>query len=366
MMKEQSKQSKTTYDSPFNREFSTDAIHAGEFENMSAIPIYQAATVDGQYLRSGNPTIDAFETRVKTLAQGSWGTATASGTSAISQVLTNLLKSGSRIVCHHTLYVWTKEILNTYLAKFGVEVVYVDMTDLDQLRKAVKKKTDVIYFEPFANPTLDVIDVKSAIEIGKAAGGIVVVDNTFLTPYLLRPLDMGADIVLHSATKYLCGHGDTLAGIIVSKTEEMGHQIDHIRNAYGGILSPQNAFLLLRGIKTLPVRMKLHCSNAQSVAEFLELHPKIKQVTYPGLPSSQGHKIAKTMTNGFGGMINFETVDNETHHQFLKKVTLCKPWVSLGDAQSLVIGQGGHNRIRMSVGLEAISDIICDLDQALA
>ena len=173
------------------------------------------------------------------------------------------------------------------------------MTDLDKLRKDVKKKTDVIYFEPFANPTLDVIDVKSAIEIGKAAGGIVVVDNTFLTPYLLRPLDMGADIVLHSATKYLCGHGDTLAGIIVSKTEEMGHQIDHIRNAYGGILSPQNAFQLLRGIKTLPVRMKLHCSNAQSVAEFLELHPKIKQVTYPGLPSSQGHEIAKTMTNGF-------------------------------------------------------------------
>ena len=365
-MKEQSQSTKTNYDSRFNHEFSTDAIHAGEFENMSAIPNYQAATVDGQYLRSGNPTIDAFETRVKTLAQGSWGTATASGTSAISQVLTNLLESGSRIVCHHTIYMWTKEILNTYLAKFGVEVVYVDMTDLNQLKKAVKKKTDVIYFEPFANPTLDVIDVKSAIDIGKASGSIVVVDNTFLTPYLLRPLDMGADIVLHSATKYLCGHGDTLGGIIISKTEKTGHQMDHIRNAYGGILSPQNAFLLLRGIETLPIRMELHCSNAQSVAEFLESHSKIKQVTYPGLPSSQGHEIAKTMVNGFGGMINFETIDHERHQQFLKKVTLCKPWVSLGDTQSLVIGQGGHNRIRMSVGLEAISDIIYDLDQALA
>ncbi len=365
-MKEQSHQTKTIYDSPFNREFSTDAIHAGESKNMSATPIYQAATVDGQYLRSGNPTIDAFEIRVKTLARGAWGTATASGTSAISQVLTNLLEAGSRIVCHHTVYVWTKEILNTYLSKFGVEVVYVDMTDLDQLREAVKTKTKVVYFEPFANPTLDVIDVKSAIEIGKASGGIVVVDNTFLTPYLLRPLDMGADIVLHSATKYLCGHGDTLAGIIVSKTEEMGHQMDHIRNAYGGILSPQNAFLLLRGIKTLPVRMQLHCSNAQSIAEFLESHPKIKQVTYPGLSSSRGHEIAKMMTNGFGGMINFETIDNDIYHRFLKNVKLCKPWVSLGDAQSLVIGQGGHNRIRMSVGLEAVSDIIYDLDQALA
>ena len=354
-------------------QFSTQAIHTGGSEHISATPIYQAATVDGVYLRSGNPTIDVLETRITALEGGKSAIATSSGTSAISQTLVSLLSAGDRIVCHQTIYTWTREILNAYLTKFGVEVVYIDMRDLGQLQQALQSPTRLVYFEPVCNPTVDIIDAESVIRMTQTVGATAVVDNTFLTPYHLCPLELGADIVIHSATKYLCGHGDTLAGIIVCRTQELGQQMAHVRNACGGVLSPQNAFLILRGLKTLPIRMALHSANAQIVAEYLDEHPLVTQVNYPGLPSAAGYEIARRMIkNGFGGMINFEVSSEQVQNRFLDRVQLCKPWVSLGDAQSLVVAEnlggllsGGHDRIRMSVGLEAVEDIIADLDQAL-
>ena len=354
-------------------QFATQSIHAGEDPSTSSPPIYQAATVDGVYLRTGNPTIDALETRITALEGGTSAIATSSGTSAISQTLSALLSTGDRIICHQTIYTWTKEILNTYLSKFGVEVVYIDMRNLDQLRESLQKPTKLVYFEPITNPTVDVIDTEAVIQIAKTVEAIVVVDNTYLTPYHLKPFDVGADIVIHSATKYLCGHGDTLAGLIVCRTPKFVEQMAHVRNAFGGVLSPQNAFLILRGMKTLPLRMKQHSANAQRVAEYLENHPKVPQVNYPGLQTHVGHSVAKQMTkNGFGGMINFGLTSPTAQVRFLNRVQLCKPWVSLGDTQSLVVAgnlggllTGGHDRIRMSVGLESTDDIIADLNFAL-
>ena len=354
-------------------QFATQSIHSGENLSTSAPPIYQAVTVDGVYLRSGNPTIDALETRITTLEGGTSSIATSSGTSAISQTLTALLSAGDRIVCHKTIYAWTKVILDSYLAKFGVEVAYIDMRDLDQLRLALEMPTRLVYFEPITNPTVDVIDTEAVARITKRSEAIVVVDNTYLTPYHLKPFNWGVDIVIHSATKYLCGHGDALAGLIVCRTSEFAERIAHVRNAYGGVLSPQNAFLTLRGIKTLPLRMKQHAANAQQVAEYLERHPKVSQVNYPGLKSNLGYKVAKRMIiNGFGGMINFGLINPAEQERFLKRVQLCKPWVSLGDTQSLVTAgnlggliPGGYDRVRMSVGLESIDDIIADLKLAL-
>ena len=348
------------------RGFATDAVHAGEDETASATPIYQAATVNGEYTRLGNPTIKAFEEKIRTLEGGARSIATASGMAAVTQTLLALLESGQRLVSHHTVYGGTIQLFQGCLPRLGIDAEMVDMTDLDALRAAVKKPTtQVVYFEPLANPTLDVIDVNAVIEIGHKTGATVVVDNTFLTPYLLRPLELGADVVLHSATKYLCGHGDTIAGVVTTQTEELGQKVTEARKLFGGILSPMNAFLLLRGTKTLPIRMEKHCDNAEAVAAFLESHPKVSRVFYPGLPSSPGHEIAATYLDRFGAMMSIELVDEDVRRGLLERVELCKAWVSLGDMGSLVIGQGGRRRVRMSVGIEDADDIIADLGRAL-
>lgn len=349
-----------------NHGFITNTIHAGEAETSSATPIYQAATVDGEYLRSGNPTLAAFEEKVRTLEGGACGVSTACGMAAASQTLFSLLKPGDRVVCHRTVYVWTIELMTVVLPRFGIDVDMIDMTDPEKLRQAVRKTTRVVYFEPLANPTLDVIDTQTAITIAHDADATVVIDNTFLSPFLFQPLKYGADAVLHSATKYLCGHGDALAGIVVTRDENLAEEIVRTRNTFGGILSPMNAFLLLRGVKTLSMRMERHCANAQAVAGFLDGHPRIAQVYYPGLPSSAGHEIAKAQWRGFGGMVSFEVENEEACLRFLERLHLCRAWVSLGDVSSLAIAHGGPNRIRMSVGLEDTSDILADLSQALA
>ncbi len=346
--------------------FITNTIHAGESEEASATPIYQAATVGGGYLRGGNPTLDAFEEKMRTLEGGVRSISTACGMAAVSQTMMALVRTGGRVVCHHTVYIWTKLFMTEELPGLGVDVQMIDMRDTRQVRAALTKKTDVVYFEPLANPTLDTIDAPAVIRIAHEAGARVVIDNTYLTPYLFHPLEHGADVVLHSATKYLCGHGDALAGIITTQDEALGQDIVRTRNTYGGILSPMNSFLLLRGIKTLPMRMDRHCLNAQAVAEFLESHPKVNRTYYPGLPSSPGHEIARAQWRGYGGMVSFETADESVITRFFERVDLCKPWVSLGDVGSLVVHQGGGNRIRMSVGLEDTDDIIRDLEQALA
>ena len=345
--------------------FATEAIHAGEDETTSAMPIYQAATVGGSYMRGSNPTLEAFEKKICALDGGRRGIATACGMAAVTQTLLTLLKAGSRVVCHQMVYYWTHELMTVDLPNLGIAVEIVDFRDGDQLARALSKPTDVVYFEPLANPGLDVIDTRAVIDLARAAQATVVVDNTFLSPYLFRPFEFGAHVVLHSATKYLCGHGDALAGIIVTQDESLGDRIARTRTVYGGVMNPMIAFLLMRGVKTLPIRMDRHCANAQQVAEFLDSHPRVGRVYYPGLPASPGHEIAREQWRSFGGMVSFEITDENRYRSFFERVRICRPWVSLGDVGSLVTNQGGPGRVRMSVGLEDAGDIIQDLDQAL-
>lgn len=349
--------------------FITNTIHAGESKTASSTPIHLGATSDARYLRSGNPTLDAFEEKVRTLEGGAVAISTACGMAAVSQTLLALLRPGDRLVCHKTVYFWSTELIHVVLPQFNIEVEAVDMRDLDAVEQVLQSGATVVYFEPLANPTLDVVDAAAVIRLAKAAGATTVIDNTFLSPALLSPLALGADIVLHSATKYLCGHGDALAGVIVAKDAAMGEKLQKARSTFGGILSPLNGHMLLRGMKTLSIRVERHCQNAQAVAEFLTNHPAVGHVQYPGLPSAQGHKIAKAQWCGFGGMISFEIPDLAAHQRFFEQIDLFKPWVSLGDAGSLAVGGehfGGETWVRMSVGLEDIVDILADLEQALA
>ncbi|MBT5876354.1 MAG: aminotransferase class I/II-fold pyridoxal phosphate-dependent enzyme [Candidatus Latescibacteria bacterium] len=346
--------------------FHTDSIHAGESHECSATPIHQASTVGEDYLRGTNPTLAAFEEKIRTLEGGKCSISTGCGMAAVSQTLMSLVRSGGRVICHHTMYYWATHFITEELRGLGIASQAIDMRDTRQIEAALAEKTDVVYFEPLANPSLDTIDTPAVIEMAHAAGARVVIDNTYLTPYLFRPLECGADVVLHSATKYLSGHGDSLAGVITTNDEDLGEKIVQTRNVYGGILNPMNAFLLLRGIKTLPMRMDRHCSNAQAVAEFLASHPNVRAVFYPGLTSAHGHEIASAQWRGFGGMISFEATELSVVDRFMESVELCRPWVSLGDTGSLVTRQGGGARVRMSVGLEDIEDILGDLDQALS
>ena len=344
--------------------FITRSIHAGEAENTSATPIYQAATVDGAYLRGSNPTFTAFEEKMCALEGGGRSIATACGMASVTQAVMTLISAGSRIVSHQTTYAWTRRFMSEELPRLGFDVEIIDMRVPSQLDAALEKPADVVYFEPLANPTLDIIDTPTVIRKAHAAGAKVVIDNTFLSPHLFRPMDHGADVVLHSATKYLCGHGDALAGIITTRDPDLGEEIVRTRNTYGGILSPLNAFLLLRGIKTLSIRMDRHVENAKAVAAFLEIHPRIRRTWYPGLPSTPGHEVARSQWTGYGGMVSFE-ISEGTIDRFLDRVRLCRPWVSLGDVGSLVTGDREGQRVRMSVGLEDTDDIIRDLEQAL-
>jgi len=344
--------------------FITRSIHAGEAENASATPIYQSTTVDGAYLRGSNPTFTAFEEKMCALEGGGRSIATACGMASVTQAVMTLIQAGSRIVCHHTVYVWTRHFMSEELPRLGFDTELIDMRDPKQVDAALEKPTDVVYFEPLSNPTLDIIDAPTVIRKAHEAGAKVVIDNTFLSPYLFRPIDHGADVVLHSATKYLCGHGDALAGIITTRDPDLGEQILRSRNTYGGILSPLNAFLLLRGIKTLSIRMDRHVANARAVAEFLESHPRVRRTYYPGLPATPGHEIARSQWAGYGGMVSFELAEM-TAGQFFDRVKLCRPWVSLGDVGSLVAGDPVERRVRLSVGLEDTGDIIRDLEQAL-
>ncbi len=346
--------------------FATASIHAGEVDYASSTPIHHGATVNAVYYRSGNPTCAAFEEKACTLDGGARSVSAACGMAAICQTLLTLLSAGSRLVTHHTVYTWTRELFGRDLPRLGIEVVSIDMRDPERLAAALETRTDVVYFEPLANPSCDIIDAISVIESARAAGAKVVVDATWLSPCLFRPLEHGADIVLHSATKYLCGHGDALAGVVTTRDAEFADELLRMRNVLGGILSPTNAYYLLRGMKTLPIRMQRHCENAQKVAEYLARHPRVRTVRYPGLPSTRGHDIARRQWSGFGGMLNFEVDGESTLARFLERVELCRPWVSLGDAGSLVVEIRGTTWVRMSVGLEDVEDILRDLDQALA
>lgn len=343
----------------------SSAIHAGEDSDCSVYPIYQGSNNHSIYSRNSNPTVASVEVKIAELEGAEQGVATACGMAAISTTLFSLVRAGSRVVYHRVTYTSTHTIMHQ-LKELGVETVPIDMTDPGNLRKSLDRRTDLVYFEVHTNPALEVIDAKACIGLAREAGAKVVIDNTWLTPCLLQPLSLGADVVLHSATKYMMGHGNGLAGIVCGSNKDMQAVLD-TRTFLGTVLSPQNASLLHQGLKTLSLRMDRHCANAMQVAWFLENHPKVARVHYPGLPSHRGHSVARKQVSAFGGMVGFEMDDSLKIWERLKMI---RPWWSLGDVESLLAPNEyreftSRPYLRLSVGLEDPSEIIADLRQAL-
>jgi methionine-gamma-lyase len=384
--------------------FATLCVHgSGETDPLTgaiSIPIYQSSTFafksakhgarlfageeEGYiYTRLGNPTQAALEREIAFLEKGEAALAFASGMAAISAVILYLCKSGDNLVSSDTVYGGTHNLYKESLPNWGIEAREVDATNVENIENAIDEKTKLIFIETPANPTLAVIDIQAVAKIGKKYNIPVCVDNTFATPYFQRPLELGADIVVHSATKYIGGHGDTVAGLVIGKKELIDELRAKIIRDLGGIISPLNAWLLLRGLKTLPVRMEQHQKNAMEIAKFLNFHPKVNWVSYPGLPTHPQHELAKKQMNGFGGMITFEIKGGrKAGEQFLNHLGLVTLAVSLGDCDSLIehpasmthstysdeeLREAGitEGMIRFSVGLENVVDLMADLNQAL-
>ncbi len=337
------------------------------------------------YSRVGNPTTALLEARVADLEGGEAALATASGQGATTSLLWTLLAPGDEIIADKTLYGCTFGFLNHGLAKFGVKVTHVDLTNPANLEAAIGPTTRVVFFESPANPNMRLVDINAVSAIARRHGARTVVDNTYCTPYLQRPLELGADFVLHSATKYLGGHGDLLAGVIVGDKETLDKvRFYGLKDMTGAVLSSQDAFLVLRGLKTLSLRMDRHCANARAVAEFLAGHGKIAVVHYPGVASFPQLELARRQMAQPGGMIAFELKDGiEAGRRFMNTLRVFTRAVSLGDAESLaqhpasmthafytpeervehLISEG---LVRLSIGLEDIADLLGDLEQALA
>lgn len=385
--------------------FDTRAVHGGSHgknpSNALNPPIFQTSTFvfedldhvdrvmsfksdDFVYTRGNNPTLRLFENKMSELEEGNGAVAFSSGMAAISSVIFSLMKPGDNIIVHRTLYGSTFNVVNNMLKRYHMESKTIDLRDIELLEKTIDENTRVIYFETPCNPNLDIIDIKKVTAIAKDRGIKVVVDNTFASPYFQRPLSLGADVVVHSATKYICGHGDVVGGVAVAKDPEY---IQYLKFEYmcefGGVMSPFNAWLLLRGLKTLGVRMREHERNAIKVAKFLEEHPKVEKVFYPGLEGFDGFETARGQMDGFGAMISFEVKGGlEESKRVVNSVKLLKIAVSLGDCESLIehpaaMTHRGYPReklmefgfteslIRISVGLENPEDVIEDLKQAL-
>ncbi len=372
----------------------TQLIHSipvDELTGAISVPIYQTSTFVQEapgvnrgydYARSGNPTRSALEKIIAELEAGSTGIAFGSGLAAIDAII-KLLKSGDEIVAVDDIYGGAYRLFTHIFEKFGITVNYVDATHAENVFNAITPKTKLIWIETPTNPTLKISDISAIAKIAKASGALLCVDNTFASPALQQPLLLGADIVMHSATKYLGGHSDSIAGLVVTKNKELGEQIKFIQNASGAILSPFDSWLIIRGIETLHLRIKQHCINAQVVAEFLENHSVVDKVYYPGLPTHHNHHIAKQQSKGFGGVVSFSLKENteEAAHQFVTSTILFKLAESLGGVKSLLChpAQMTHKSIpaetrraagvadsliRLSVGLEDADDLISDIEQA--
>lgn len=364
----------SAFESVDARGFASDAIHLGEAPGFSVTPIEQAKNVRGGYQRPGsNATLTAFETKLRSLEGAEAAVSAPCGMSIISQTLLTFLSTGDRIVVHRCVYDNVMGLLQKHLRRLGIDVAFVDMTDPATLRESLAQKpAKVVHFEPYVNPTCEVLDAPALIREAKAAGALCIVDNTWLTPYLFQPLRHGADIVIHSATKYLGGHGSAMGGVACGTKAHVA-AIRETINAMGGILRPFDAFLLTQGVKTLAMRMRQHTASAIEVARFLEAHPQVARVRYGGLPSWSGNAVAATYLNGCGGMMGVEWKDDATHDSFGGRLKLCKPWVSLGDVVTLVSKRAPEpdraippRYTRISIGLEDTADIIADFEQALA
>ena len=377
--------------------FGTKAIHAG-LEPDSATgaimtPIYQTSTyvqeVPGkhkgyEYSRTQNPTRSALEANLAAIENGKYGFCFGSGMAAIDTVV-KLLKPGDEVISTSDLYGGSYRIFTKIFADFGIKFHFTSMENPEKVEQLVNKNTKLIWLETPTNPMLNIIDIQAMAAIAKKHNLLLGVDNTFASPYLQTPLDLGADIVMHSATKYLGGHSDVVMGVLVCKDDKLAERIAFIQNSCGAVCGPQDSFLVLRGIKTLHLRMQRHCENGEKIAYFLKSHPKVDKVYWPGFESHPNHHIAKSQMRGFGGMMSFTLKTNTTEaaHEVLSKTHLFSLAESLGGVESLI----GHpatmthasipkaerektgvvdSLIRLSVGVEDAEDLIADLKEALA
>lgn len=384
--------------------FATKAIHAGE-ESLPRTgplipPIYQNSTfrfatadecvngftddsADYVYTRWGNPTESVLEAKLAALEGSEAALATASGMAAISTALFTLLECGDHLVATDSLYSASHNLLHEDLPLMGIETTFVDATDSNEIEQAIRSNTKAIYIESPANPTLKLVDLRTCAEIARSRSITTIIDSTFASPCGQHPIALGIDIVLHSMTKYLSGNGTVIAGAIAASAEFVGRARTRVLRNFGGVISPFNAWLTLHGIATLPLRFARHCENAHQVASFLENHPAIEWVRYPGLASHPQHQLAKRQMQCFGGMIAFELKDGvDAGRRLVDSMQLCSLAVSLGDVRTLICHPASTTHlhipsevryrsgitdglVRLSVGLEDIVDIIADLEQAL-
>ncbi|WP_417349192.1 trans-sulfuration enzyme family protein [Ferrimonas sp.] len=382
----------------------TAVIHAGhlrEPQGSLVSPLYQSATFvfdDVQtgsarfageqsgpiYTRLGNPTVAEFERRMAHLEESEGAIAFASGMAAVSAVFLGLLSSGDHLICNTCLYGCTHSLVSEQLPRFGIEVTQVDFADLQAVEAAIRPNTRMLFLESPVNPHLAVYDLQAVANLASRRGLTSVVDNTFMTPLLQRPKSLGIDIVLHSATKYLNGHGDVIAGVVCTDGEPLELMRHRSLKDIGGVLSPHDAWLILRGMKTLALRMERHCLNAQTLAEFLEGHPAVTRVYYPGLKTHPGYHLLGSQMGGAGGVLALElNADFDAAVAFVNRLKLFNIAVSLGDAESLVQHPASMTHatyeavdrekagisdtlIRLSAGLENAEDLLADLRQALA
>lgn len=375
--------------------FSTTAIRAGQAPDPTTgainFPIYQTSTYVQEepakhkgfsYSRTENPTRKALEENIAALEGAEYGLCFASGLSAVNTVM-NLLETGDHVIAPDNLYGGTFRIFTKVFSKYGLKFTFLDETDPEQVRKAIRTNTRVIWIETPSNPLLKITDIKELTQIASDHDCLSVVDNTFASPYLQQPLSLGAEISLHSTTKYLGGHSDTIGGALVTNKKELYEQLKFYQNTVGAVPGPQDCYLVLRGIKTLSLRMEKHCSNARAVAEFLNDHPGVNKVFYPGIESHPGHQIAKKQMKDFGGMVSFELKAGwKGVLQFVKAAKLFSLAESLGTVFSLLnhpatmthasIPENIREKtgitnglLRLSIGLEDAEDLIEDLDQAL-
>ena len=375
--------------------FETDAIHAGQRPDKAygaiSVPIYQTSTFAFEdvgktrgydYSRSGNPTRRVLEDTLAKLEGGKAGFACASGLAAESVVI-HLLKAGDHVVAVEDIYGGTFRLFEDVMTHFGLEFTFIKMSSQKAVESAIKPNTRMLWLETPSNPLLHIVDLEMAAAVAKKHGLISVMDNTFASPYFLRPLEFGIDMVVHSTTKYLNGHSDVVGGAIVTGTDELTQRVAFLHNALGAIAGPFDSWLVLRGIETLPVRMRQHEANATAVAQFLKGQPAVSRVYYPGLPDHPGHEIAVKQMKGFGGMVSFEMKGGlEAVNRFLHGIKVFTLAESLGGMTSLA----GHpvtqshasmskeqrekigiteGLVRLSVGLENIDDLLEDLAQAL-
>lgn len=375
--------------------YSTLAVHAGQSPDPQTgavnVPVYLSSTFEltgigtdrgWDYSRAGNPTRDRLETALATLEGGTSAHAFTTGMAAIA-ALVAMLKAGDHVICSRDVYAGTVRLFDQIISGYGIQIEYVDTSDLNAVQKAMRPNTELVHIETPSNPLMVLTDIAAVAKIAHAGGAEVSVDNTFLSPALQSPLTLGADIVMHSTTKYLNGHSDGLGGVLIGSKPEHKDRFLLVQKAAGGVMSPFECFLVLRGIKTLPLRIKQHEENGRAVAEYLSKHPKVSKLAYPGLKSHPQYELACRQQRGFGSMMSFELKSRDEAARFLSAIKIFINAESLGGVESLASHSAttthgsvseevrrsmgiNEGRIRLSIGIEDKEDLIADLEQALA